>query len=164
MAQTVYEMTYGKIREYQEELEDRKTRVAAEVAERLKEARAHGDITENSEFDDAKQAYADNDLRIMEIEEILKNAKVIDEKDISRTRVTLGGRVLLRHEESGSEQEYMIVSAKEEDIMIGKLSSESPVGQAILGKRKGDQVEVKTPKGILKYTVVRISRPKGSGE
>ena len=164
MAQTVYEMTYGKIREYQEELEDRKTRVAAEVAERLKEARAHGDITENSEFDDAKQAYADNDLRIMEIEEILKNAKVIDEKDISRTRVTLGGRVLLRQEESGSEQEYMIVSAKEEDIMIGKLSSESPVGQAILGKRKGDQVEVKTPKGILKYTVVRISRPKGSGE
>lgn len=164
MAQTVYEMTYGKIREYQEELEDRKTRVAAEIAERLKEARAHGDITENSEFDDAKQAYADNDLRIMEIEEILKNAKVIDEKDISRTRVTLGGRVLLRHEESGSEQEYMIVSAKEEDIMIGKLSSESPVGQAILGKRKGDQVEVKTPKGILKYTVVRISRPKGSGE
>lgn len=164
MAQTVYEMTYGKIREYQEELEDRKTRVAAEIAERLKEARAHGDITENSEFDDAKQAYADNDLRIMEIEEILKNAKVIDEKDISRTRVTLGGRVLLRQEESGSEQEYMIVSAKEEDIMIGKLSSESPVGQAILGKRKGDQVEVKTPKGILKYTVVRISRPKGSGE
>ena len=164
MAQTVYEMTYGKIREYQEELEDRKTRVAAEIAERLKEARAHGDITENSEFDDAKQAYADNDLRIMEIEEILKNAKVIDEKDISRTRVTLGGRVLLRHEESGSEQEYMIVSAKEEDIMIGKLSSESPVGQAILGKRKGDQVEVKTPKGILKYTVVRISRPLGRGE
>ncbi|NLA81697.1 MAG: transcription elongation factor GreA [Clostridiaceae bacterium] len=162
MAQRVYEMTYGKIREYQEELEDRKTRVAAEIAERLKEARAHGDITENSEFDDAKQAYADNDLRIMEIEEILKNAKVIDEKDISKTRVTLGGRVLLRHEESGMEREYMIVSAKEEDILIGKLSSESPVGQAILGKRKGDQVEVKTPTGILTYTVIRISKPKGS--
>lgn len=162
MAQTVYEMTYGKIREYQEELEDRKTRVAAEIAERLKEARAHGDITENSEFDDAKQAYADNDLRIMEIEEILKNAKVIDEKDISRTRVTLGGQVLLRHEESGLETEYMIVSAKEEDIMIGKLSSESPVGQAILGKKKGDQVEVKTPTGLHRYTVVKISKPKGS--
>ena len=73
MAETVYEMTYGKIREYQQELEDRKTRVAAELAERLREARAHGDITENSEFDDAKQAYADNDLRIAEIEEILKS-------------------------------------------------------------------------------------------
>lgn len=164
MAETVYEMTYGKIREYQEELEDRKTRVAAEIAERLKEARAHGDITENSEFDDAKQAYADNDMRIMEIEEILKNAKVIDEKGISKTRVTLGGKVLLRHEDTGIEQEYMIVSAKEEDIMIGKLSSESPVGQAILGKRKGDTVEVKTPTGMLKYSIVRISRPKGSDE
>lgn len=161
MTQKVYEMTYGKIREYQEELEDRKTRVAAEIAERLKEARGHGDITENSEFDDAKQAYADNDLRIMEIEEILKNAKVIDEKEISRTRVTLGGRVLLRHEDSGTEQEYMIVSAKEEDIMIGKLSSESPVGQAILGKKKGDVVEVRTPAGILSYSIARISRPKG---
>ncbi|MFA5586000.1 MAG: transcription elongation factor GreA [Saccharofermentanales bacterium] len=159
MADTVYEMTYGKIREYQEELEDRKTRIAAEIAERLKEARAHGDITENSEFDDAKQAYTDNDLRIMEIEEILKNAKVIDEKGISKTRVTLGGKVLLRHEETGTEKEYMIVSAKEEDILIGKLSSESPVGQAILGKKKGDTVEVKTPVGILKYSVARISRP-----
>ncbi|MCK9350543.1 MAG: transcription elongation factor GreA [Clostridiaceae bacterium] len=164
MAVKVYEMTYGKIREYQEELEDRKTRVAAEIAERLKEARAHGDITENSEFDDAKQAYADNDLRIMEIEEILKNAKVIDEKDISRTRVTLGGQVLLRHEESGTEEEYMIVSAKEEDILIGKLSSDSPVGQAIMGKKKGDVVHVKTPTGILTYSVVRISKPKGLDE
>ena len=164
MAVKVYEMTYGKIREYQEELEDRKTRVAAEIAERLKEARAHGDITENSEFDDAKQAYADNDLRIMEIEEILKNAKVIDEKDISRTRVTLGGQVLLRHEDSGTEEEYMIVSAKEEDIMIGKLSSDSPVGQAIMGKKKGDVVDVKTPAGILRYSIVRISKPKGLAE
>ena len=164
MAVKVYEMTYGKIREYQEELEDRKTRVAAEIAERLKEARAHGDITENSEFDDAKQAYADNDLRIMEIEEILKNAKVIDEKDISRTRVTLGGQVLLRHEDSGTEEEYMIVSAKEEDILIGKLSSDSPVGQAIRGKKKGDVVDVKTPAGILRYSIVRISKPKGLAE
>ncbi len=164
MAVKVYEMTYGKIREYQEELEDRKTRVAAEIAERLKEARAHGDITENSEFDDAKQAYADNDLRIMEIEEILKNAKVIDEKDISRTRVTLGGQVLLRHEDSGTEEEYMIVSAKEEDILIGKLSSDSPVGQAIMGKKKGDVVDVKTPAGILRYSIVRISKPKGLAE
>ena len=75
MAEVVYEMTYGKIREYQEELEDRKTRVAAQIAERLKEARSHGDVTENSEFDDAKQAYADNDLRIMEIERILRMRK-----------------------------------------------------------------------------------------
>ncbi len=161
MAEVVYEMTYGKIREYQEELEDRKTRIAAQIAERLKEARSHGDVTENSEFDDAKQAYADNDLRIMEIERILKNARVIDEKDISRTRVTLGGNVLLRHDSTGEEVEYMIVSAKEEDIFIGKLSSDSPVGQAILGKRKGDTVEVTTPSGIYSYTIMRISRPKG---
>ncbi|HHW93511.1 MAG TPA: transcription elongation factor GreA [Clostridiaceae bacterium] len=161
MADVVYEMTYGRIREYQDELEDRKTRVAAQIAERLKEARSHGDVTENSEFDDAKQAYADNDLRIMEIEQILKNAKVIDEKDISRTRVTLGGNVLLRHDNTGEEVEYMIVSAKEEDIFLGKISSDSPVGQAILGKRKDDTVEVTTPSGIYSYTIMRISRPKG---
>ncbi|NLA70836.1 MAG: transcription elongation factor GreA [Clostridiaceae bacterium] len=160
MAEKVYEMTLGRIRKYQEELEDRKTRVAAEIAERLKEARAHGDISENSEFDDAKIAFADNDLRMAEIEEILNNAKVIDEKDISRTRVSLGGKVLLRHEQTGTEQEYMIVSAKEEDIFEGKLSSESPVGQAILGRRKGDIVDVRTPKGLLTYSIAKISRPK----
>ena len=77
MADIVYEMTYGKVLEYREELEDRKTRVAAEIAERLKEARSHGDVTENSEFDDAKKAYADNEFRIMEIEQILKNAKAV---------------------------------------------------------------------------------------
>jgi transcription elongation factor GreA len=75
--------------------------------------------------------------------------------------VTLGGNVLLRHDNPGEEVEYMIVSAKEEDIFIGKLSSESPVGQAILGKRKGDTVEVTTPSGIYSYTILRISRPKG---
>lgn len=160
MAEIVYEMTYGKVLEYREELEDRKTRVAAEIAERLKEARSHGDVTENSEFDDAKKAYADNEFRIMEIERILKNAKIIDEKDISRTRVTLGGKVLLRHDNTGEEVEYMIVSAKEEDIFIGKLCSDSPVGQAILGKRKGDTVEVTTPAGIFSYTIMKISRPK----
>ena len=160
MSEKVYEMTLGRIRKYQEELEDRKTRVAAEIAERLKEARAHGDISENSEFDDAKIAFADNDLRMAEIEEILNNAKVIDEKDISRTRVSLGGKVLLRHEQTGTEQEYMIVSAKEEDIFEGKLSSESPVGQAILGRRKGDIVDVRTPKGLLTYSIAKSSRPK----
>ncbi|MGI6157131.1 MAG: transcription elongation factor GreA [Saccharofermentanales bacterium] len=160
MAEKVYEMTYGKIREYQEELEDRKTRVAAEIAERLKEARAHGDISENSEFDDAKQAYEDNDLRIAEIEEILNNAKVIDEKNVSKTRVTLGGNVLLRREDTGEETEYMIVSTKEEDIFINKISSDSPVGSAILGRRKGDVVDVKTPMGMIKYTILKISRPK----
>ena len=123
MAEKVYEITLGKIRELQEELERRKTKTAAEISERLKEARALGDLSENAEYDAAKEAQANNEVAIMEIEAILKNAKVIDAKDISRTRVSLGGKVALRCEDTGEEYEYMLVSEKEEDIFKNKVST-----------------------------------------
>jgi transcription elongation factor GreA len=160
MAEQIYEMTYEGITEMQEELERRKTVVAAEVAERLKEARALGDLSENSEYDDAKAAQADNEIRIAEIEQILKNAKLIEDKEISRTRVTLGGFVTLVDEDTKEEREFKLVGQQEEDIFNGKISSESPVGAAIMGKKRNDVVQVRTPAGMLKYKIVKIARPK----
>ena len=159
MSEKVYEMTYDGIKKLQDELEHRKTEVAAEVAERLKEARALGDLSENSEYDDAKNAQAENEGRIMEIEAILKNAKVIDEDEISKTKVTLGAMVKIRDEETRDEFDYILVGNKEEDIFNNRISSESPVGAAIIGKKKGQVVDVRTPVGILRYKIVRISKP-----
>ncbi|MGI6333472.1 MAG: transcription elongation factor GreA [Saccharofermentanales bacterium] len=159
MAAKVYDMTYEGIKKLQEELEKRKTVVAADVAERLKEARSLGDLSENSEYDDAKNAQAENEHRIMEIENILKNAQVIDEDDISKTRVTLGALVKIRDEETLEEQNYVLVGNKEEDIFNNRISSESPVGAAIVGKKKGEIVDVRTPAGILRYKIVKISKP-----
>ena len=159
MAKEIYEMTYDGIKKYQDELENRKTNIASEISERLKEARALGDLSENSEYDDAKNAQAENEARIMEIEAILKNAKVIDEDEISKTKVTLGSVVKLRDEETREELEFTLVSAKEEDIFNNKISSDSPVGAAILGKKRAQVIDVKTPAGILKYKIVKIDRP-----
>lgn len=158
MAEKVYEMTYDGVKKLQEELENRKTAVAAEIAERLKEARALGDLSENSEYDDAKTAQAENEVRIMEIEAILKNAKVIDDDDISRTKVTLGAHIRIRDEETREETDYQLVGNKEEDIFSNKISSDSPVGAAIVGKKKGQVVDVRTPNGLLRYKIIKISK------
>ena len=160
MAEQIYELTYEGIIEKQEELERRKTVVAAEVAERLKEARALGDLSENSEYDDAKAAQAENEMRIMEIEQILKNAKLIEDKEISKTRVTLGGFVTLIDEDTKEEREFKLVGQQEEDIFQNKISQESPVGAAIMGKKKNDVVDVRTPAGTLRYRIVKIAKSK----
>ncbi len=159
MPEKVYEMTYEGIKKLQDELENRKTMIAADIAERLKEARALGDLSENSEYDDAKNAQAENEVRIMEIEATLKNARVIDEDDISKTKVTLGALVKIRDEETREEIDYLLVGNKEEDIFSNKISSDSPVGAAIVGKKKGQIVDVRTPVGILRYRIVKISKP-----
>ena len=159
MSEKFYEMTYEGIKKLQDELENRKTAVAADIADRLKEARALGDLSENSEYDDAKNAQAENEVRIMEIEATLKNAKVIDEDDISKTKVTLGALIRIRDEETREEIDYILVGNKEEDIFNNRISSESPVGAAIIGKKKGQIVEVRTPVGNLRYKIVKISKP-----
>jgi transcription elongation factor GreA len=157
--QKIYEMTVEGIRKLQEELELRKIDRRTEIAERIRQARSFGDLSENSEYDDAKNAQAENEARIMELETVLKNARAIEDDDISKTRVTVGSVVTIRNEEFKEEETYTLVGPKEEDILSGKLSSESPVGNAIMGKKKGTAVEVKTPMGTLKYKVVKIAKP-----
>lgn len=159
MPEKEFGLTYNGIKEFQQELEERKTVIAAEIAGRLKEARALGDVSENSEYDDAKAAQAENEIRILEIVNILKNAKVIGDDDISQEEVTLGGHVKIRDIETGEDLEYVVVNSQEEDIFRNRISSDSPVGSAILGKKKGSIVTVKAPTGLLKYKVLEIKKP-----
>lgn len=152
------ELTREGMNELKEELERRKTVTAMEIAERLKDARALGDLSENSEYDDAKELQAANETRIVSIEKILKNAKLIETSSLSKTQVGLGSKVTLLDVEAKDESSYMLVSAQEEDIFKMKISSESPVGSAILGKKKGQVVHVKTPSGTIDYKIVKISQ------
>jgi transcription elongation factor GreA len=142
----------------QDELSDRKTRVTAEITQRLAEARAQGDLSENSEYDDAKDAQAKNEQRIKEIEALLKDAVVLGDDEISKTKVSLGSTVTLRDEETKEEIEYSLVNATEEDIFENRLSVDSPVGKAIVGKKKGATVTVTTPAGAFKYKIVKIGK------
>ena len=142
----------------QDELSYLKTTKTAEITERLAEARAQGDLSENSEYDDAKDAQAKNEARIKEIESLLKDAVVLSDDDISKTNVSLGSTVLLRDEETKEEVEYSIVNANEEDIFENRLSVDSPVGKAIIGKKKGASVTVTTPAGAFKYKIVKIGK------
>lgn len=151
--------TVEGLKRLQDELAERKTVKAAEISERLREARAQGDLSENSEYDDAKEAQARNEARILELEEILKNASVIDDEEISKTKVTLGSLVTLRDEQTKEENQYSLVNPNEGDIFMNRISSDSPVGQAILGKKKGQIVDVQTTSGTFKYKVVKIGKP-----
>ena len=151
--------TVEGLKRLQDGLAERKTVKAAEISERLKDARGQGDLTENSEYDDAKEAQAKNEARIMELEEILKNARVIDEEEISKTKVSLGSIVTIRDEETKEETQYSIVNPNEGDIFMNRISSDSPVGQAILGKKKGHIADVQTTSGTFKYKIVKIGKP-----
>ena len=150
------QFTVEGMKRLQDELEERKTVISGQIAEQLKEARAQGDLSENSEYDEAKDAQAKNEARIMEIEEILKNAEVIDESEISKTKISLGSKVTLRDEETKEEIQYEIVNAKDADIFSNRISQDSPVGKAIIGKKKGQVIEVTTVAGAFKYKIIKI--------
>lgn len=159
MAEQVYELTLSGVNRLKEELDRRKVELRTEIAERIKVALSFGDLSENSEYDDAKQTQGENEARILEIEAVLKNARVIDDEEISKTNVTIGCQVTLLDSETGDVSLYTLVSSKEEDILDHKISIESPVGVAILGKKKNQIAQVKTPRGILKYKIVKIEVP-----
>ena len=150
------QFTVEGMKRLQDELEERKTVISGQIAEQLKEARAQGDLSENSEYDEAKDAQAKNEARIMEIEEILKNAEVIDESEISKTKISLGSKETLRDEETKEEIQYEIVNAKDADIFSNRISQDSPVGKAIIGKKKGQVIEVTTVAGAFKYKIIKI--------
>lgn len=142
----------------QDELSERKTTITADITRRLEEARAQGDLSENSEYDDAKDAQAKNEARIKEIEALLKDAEVLSDDEISKTKISIGSKVTLRDENSKDEEVYTLVNPNEEDIFENKLSTESPVGKAIQGKKKGQTVEVTTNAGVFKYKIIKIEK------
>lgn len=156
MAQKQVLLTKEGVLNLESELETLKTVERNKVAEDLKEARAQGDLSENAEYDAAKDRQAEIETRIVEIEKMLKNVTVIDADDERTDIIKPGHRVTLWDEAFEEEVEYLIVGSTEADPLNGKISNESPVGAAILGKKEGDIVDVETTAGIDRYKVLKI--------
>ena len=150
-------LTPEGLRKLEEELGFLKSVKRKEVAERIKQSKEFGDLMENSEYEDAKNEQAFVEGRILTLEGMLRNAKVIDNHDVRSDVVTVGSTVRL-HDESGVELTYTIVGSPEADPLHDKISNESPVGRALLGKRRGATVTVKAPGGTVRYTIKAIKR------
>lgn len=138
------------------ELETLKSVKRREVAERIKQAIEFGDISENSEYEDAKNEQAFIEGRILTLEKMLRNAKVIEHVDEDSNIVHIGAKIVLKDIENDDELEYILVGSAEADPMNNRISFESPVGKAILGKEKGEVVEVNVPAGILTYKILSV--------
>jgi len=151
-------LTVEGLKKLEEELIHLKTVKRQDVAERIKQAREFGDISENSEYEDAKHEQAFIEGRILTLEKKLRNAKLIDNDAVDTETVSVGAKVKLKDLESGDELEYVIVGSMEADPLDAKISNESPVGKAIIGKKKGCVVDVSVPVGTLKYEVLEISK------
>lgn len=151
-------LTPQGLKKIEDELETLKTVKRKEVAERIKQAIAFGDISENSEYDEAKNEQAQLEERIAKLEMMLRKAKIIDEDDISIDTVGIGVTVRVKDIEFDEEVEYTIVGSAEADPYEMKISNESPVGRALLGKKVGDVVEVQIPDGVTEYKVLEIKR------
>lgn len=141
-----------------EELEYLKTVKRRELSKAVGEARAHGDISENAEYDAAKEAQALNEKRIAELEEKLSRGRILDDENIPKDEVLIGATVKLKDLNSEEELEYTLVSEVEANYTEGKISTTSPVGQGLLGRKENEIVEIKTPAGILRYKILKISR------
>ena len=146
---------YDKI---EKELEYLRTEKRAEIAERIKVALGFGDLSENSEYDEAKNAQAENEAKIAELENKVRYAKIIDEKDIDTKTVQIGNTVKLYDVEFDEEVEYTIVGSTEVNLEENKISNESPIGSALLGAKKGQEVDVEAPAGIIKYKILSIKK------
>ena len=142
----------------EKELEYLKTEKRAEISERIKIALGFGDLSENSEYDEAKNAQAENEAKIAEYENKVRHAKIIDAKDIDTETVQIGNTVKVLDIEFNEEVEYTIVGSAEADPYEGKISNESPVGKALLGRTIGDIVDVQVPDGVAKFEILEIRR------
>ena len=151
-------LTYAGLKKLEEELHDLKVVKRKEVAGKIKEAREQGDLSENAEYDAAKDEQRDIEARIDEIEKILKNAEVVVEEEVDLDKISVGCRVKILDMEYDEELDYKIVGSTEANSLKGKISNESPVGKALLGARIGEVVTVETQAGDLNYKVLEIQR------
>ncbi|MGH7728112.1 MAG: transcription elongation factor GreA [Vulcanimicrobiaceae bacterium] len=153
-------LTQEGLRKLEEELDDLKTVHRREVNDRIRQAKEFGDISENAEYEDAKQEQAFVEGRILKVEAMLRSARVIDASDYSSSEVHLGATVKIKDQKSGLSREFTIVGSTEADPTNGRLSNESPLGHALLGKKKGETFEVKTPRGPVSYKIEAINSTK----
>jgi len=142
----------------EKELEYLKTEKRVEIAERIKVALGFGDLSENSEYDEAKNAQSENEVKIAELENKLRHAKIIDEKEIDTKTVQIGNTVTLHDIEFDEDVEYTIVGSTEVNLAENRISNESPIGRALLGAKKGATVDVEAPAGIIQYKILSIKK------
>ena len=151
-------MTFAGLRALEDELFDLKVNRRKEVAQKIKEAREQGDLSENAEYDAAKDEQRDIEARIEELEKLLKNVEVIDQDEVDLDTVSIGSRVKLYDVEMDEEVEYTIVCSTEADALNGKISNESPVGAALIGSKVGETIVVETISGDLEFKILEITR------
>lgn len=158
MAEKKNILTYEGLRQLEEEVQNLKVVRRKEVAQKIKEAREQGDLSENAEYDAAKDEQRDIEARIDEIEKILKNAEVVDTDEIDLKTINIGSRVTLFDVEFEEELEFRIVGSTEANSLEGKISNESPLGRELIGKKQGETVSVGTEDGVMEYKVLQIAR------
>ena len=151
-------LTYEGLKRYESELEELKVNKRQEVAQKIKEAREQGDLSENAEYDAAKDQQRDIEARIEDLEKLLKNAEVVDEDEVDLDKISIGCKIKILDVEFNEELEYKIVGSTEANSLKGKISNESPVGHALLGHKVGDLVEVETQVGVIQYQVLEIQK------
>ena len=152
-------LTYAGLKKLEDELHDLKVVKRKEVAEKIKEAREQGDLSENAEYDAAKDEQRDIELRIEEIEKILKNAEVVVEDEVDEGKINVGYKVKVLDMEYDEEMDFQLVGSTEANSLQGKISNESPVGKALIGAKQGDVVDVELADGeVMQYKVLKIER------
>jgi transcription elongation factor GreA len=150
-------LTYEGLKRLEEELQDLKIVRRKDVAAKIKEARGQGDLSENAEYDAAKEEQAEIEARIVLLEKMLRNAEVIDEEDLDQDNISVGSTVKVLDIEFNEEIEYLIVGSTEADPIKGRISNESPLGVALLSKKVGDTVTVEAPDGEIEYKILNIA-------
>ena len=158
MAEKKNILTYAGLKQYEDELQNLKVYRRKEVAQKIKEAREQGDLSENAEYDAAKDEQRDIELRIEKLEKLLKNVEVVVEEEIDLEKINIGCKVKVYEIDEDEEMEFRIVGSTEANSLQNKISNESPVGKALLGKKVGDVVDVETQIGVIQYKVLDIQR------
>ena len=158
MAEKKNILTYAGLKQYEDELQDLKVNKRREIAQKIKEAREQGDLSENAEYDAAKDEQRDIEARIEALEKLLKNAEVVVEDEIDLDKISVGCKVKLLDVEEDEEMEFKIVGSTEANSLQNKISNESPVGHALLGMKEGETVQVETQAGMIHYKILEIQR------
>ena len=158
MADKKVVLTYEGLKKMEEELQDFKVNQRREVAEKIKEARGQGDLSENAEYDAAKEEQAEIETRIVQLEKMLRNVEVIDEEDVRSDVVSIGNTVKVLDIEFDEEIDYTIVGSAEADPFNGRISNESPVGQGLIGHGVGETVTVDAPSGAIAFKILEIRK------
>ena len=153
-------LTYAGLKAYEEELNELRINKRKEIAEKIKEARGHGDLSENAEYDAALDEQRDVEARIEELQNLLKNAEIVDEDEVDVKTIGIGCKVKLQDQSNKEEIEYSIVGSSEANSTKHKISNESPIGRALVGAKRNEVVEVETQAGVFKYKVLKIGRAK----